>query len=151
MTLSHLSFPLNFSKKIIFGNATISIKWFSASSFQTISFNGFFMVFWVILPFGSMVSMAIDHWSNDVMVSMDRSPLPKLFAKGGGDQGSAQKTGVFSNINTVFVVWSRRTPIDVNGFIVYICFCTFICYNLVIVYFHIKCNFCLCQLEQFNL
>ena len=55
MTLSHLSFPLNFSKKIIFGNATISIKWFSASSFQTISFNGFFMVFWVILPFGSMV------------------------------------------------------------------------------------------------
>ena len=63
--------PFELFPKIIFGKATI-IKWFSASRpFLSVVFDGFR----VILPFGSMVSMAIDHWSNDVMVSMDRSPL----------------------------------------------------------------------------
>ena len=123
---------------------------FNDFSPQTIAFNGF-LWFWghltiVFIGFRWSWTIGPTMWWFRWIVHL----YPNSLQKGRGIRAMPEK-GRFSNINTVFLVWSRRTPIDVNGFIVYICICTFICYNLVIVYFHIKCNFCLCQLEQFNL
>ena len=42
---------------------------------QTIDFNGFSMVWGSFNHWFQWFSMVMDHWSNDAMVSMDRSPL----------------------------------------------------------------------------
>ena len=41
----------------------------------TIAFNGFSMVWGSFNHWIQWFSMVMDHWSNDAMVSMDRSPL----------------------------------------------------------------------------
>ena len=48
------------------------------SSPQTIGSNGFSMVLWCFNHWFRWFSMFIDHWFNDVMVSMYRSPLARI-------------------------------------------------------------------------
>ena len=50
-----------------------------AFSFQTIAFNGFSMVFESFNHLVQWFSMVTGHWSNDAMVSMDRSPLVHIW------------------------------------------------------------------------
>ena len=71
------------------------------SSPHTNGFNGFSMVLGSFNHWFQWFSMVMDHWSNDAMVSMYRSPLDGGdggYGGDGGDRGGEVDQGEVSTI-----------------------------------------------------